>query len=233
MKGIKVVLGVVASALLLSGCNLNNTSKGGMIGAAAGGAAGTGLGAAIGALIGGSHGAKVGAAIGAGVGVAGGTTAGVLIGKKMDKAKAQAEAIKAAQVESVQDANGLQAVKVTFDSGILFDLNSSTLKADARTSLTEFSNVLKSNADMDVAIFGHTDKTGTLEVNQRVSLQRAQSVQNFLKGQGVAADQLVTVEGKDYQEYDDTKSAAENRRVEIYLYASKEMIEAANNGTLQ
>ena len=86
---------------------------------------------------------------------------------------------------------------------------------------------------MDVAIFGHTDKTGTLEVNQRVSLQRAQSVQNFLKGQGVAADQMVTVEGKDYQEYDDTKSAAENRRVEIYLYASKEMIEAANNGTLQ
>ena len=70
-------------------------------------------------------------------------------------------------------------------------------------------------------------------MNQRVSLQRAQSVQNFLKGQGVAADQMVTVEGKDYQEYDDTKSAAENRRVEIYLYASKEMIEAANNGTLQ
>lgn len=222
MKRTKFMALLMSGALILGGCGMNNTAKGGLIGA--------GAGAALGALVGKVAGNT---AIGAAVGTAVGAGAGVLIGKKMDKAKAEAEKIAAAQVESVQDANGLQAVKVTFDSGILFDLNSSTLKNDARTSLTEFSKVLKGNTDMDVAIFGHTDKSGTLEVNQRVSMQRAQSVQNFLKGQGVAADQMVTVEGKDYQEYDDTKSAAENRRVEIYLYASKEMIEAANNGTLQ
>lgn len=226
MKKMKFMALLVSAALMLGGCGMSNTAKGGMIGG--------GSGAALGALIGqiaGKSGKST--AIGAAIGTAVGTTAGILIGKKMDKAKAAAEAVENAQVEGVTDANGLQAVKVTFDSGILFDLNSSTLKSAARNSLTEFSTVLKNNNNMDVAIFGHTDKTGTLEVNQRISLQRAQSVQNFLKGQGVAADQMVIVEGKDYQEYDDAKSAAENRRVEIYLYASKEMIEAANNGTLQ
>ena len=224
MKKMKFMALLMSAALMLGGCGMSNTAKGGMIGG--------GSGAALGALIGQIAG-KSSTAIGAAIGTAVGTTAGILIGKKMDKAKAAAEAVENAQVEGVTDANGLQAVKVTFDSGILFDLNSSTLKSAARNSLTEFSTVLKNNNNMDVAIFGHTDKTGTLEVNQRISLQRAQSVQNFLKGQGVAADQMVTVEGKDYQEYDDAKSAAENRRVEIYLYASKEMIEAANNGTLQ
>lgn len=229
MKKMKFMALFMSGALMLGSCGLSNTAKGGLIG----GGSGAAVGAAVGLLVSGKSDKAKGAAIGAAIGTAVGTGTGVLIGKKMDKAKAEAEAIKAAQVESIQDANGLQAVKVTFDSGILFDLNSSTLKAAARTSLTEFSAILKNNTDMDVAIFGHTDKTGTLEVNQRVSKQRAESVQTFLKGQGVAADQMVTVEGKDYQEYDDTKSAAENRRVEIYLYASKEMIEAANNGTLQ
>jgi outer membrane protein OmpA-like peptidoglycan-associated protein len=229
MKKMKFMAFFMSGVLMLGSCGMSNTAKGGLIG----GGSGAAVGAAIGLLVSGKSDKAKGAAIGAAIGTAVGTGTGVIIGKKMDKAKAEAEAIKAAQVESVQDANGLQAVKVTFDSGILFDLNSSTLKAAARTSLTEFSAILKNNTDMDVAIFGHTDKTGTLEVNQRVSKQRAESVQTFLKGQGVAVDQMVTVEGKDYQEYDDTKSAAENRRVEIYLYASKEMIEAANNGTLQ
>ena len=229
MKKMKFMALFMSAALMLGSCGMSNTAKGGLIG----GGSGAAIGAAVGLLVSGKSDKAKGAAIGAAIGTTVGTTTGVLIGKKMDKAKAEAEAIAAAQVESIQDANGLQAVKVTFDSGILFDLNSSTLKAAARTSLTEFSAILKSNTDMDVAIFGHTDKTGTLEVNQRISKQRAESVQNFLKGLGVSADQLVTVEGKDYQEYDNNKSAAENRRVEIYLYASKEMIEAANNGTLQ
>jgi len=222
MKKMKFTALAMSVLLVLGSCGMNNTAKGGLIG----GGAGAALGALVGKIAGNT-------AVGAAVGTAVGAGAGVLIGRKMDKAKAEAEKIAAAQVESVQDANGLQAVKVTFDSGILFDLNSSTLKNAARNSLSQFSNVLKSNADMDVAIFGHTDKTGTLEVNQRISLQRAQAVQTYLKSLGVDGSQLVTVEGRDYQEYDESKSAAENRRVEVYLYASKEMIEAANNGTLQ
>ncbi len=128
-------MGALAAALLLSGCNMNNTTKGGLIGGAGGGALGAGLGAAIGALAGGSSGAKLGAAIGAGVGVAGGATAGVLIGKKMDKAKAAAQAVDNAQVETVTDKNGLEAVKVSFDNGILFMKGKSDLQAKAQASL--------------------------------------------------------------------------------------------------
>ena len=137
-------------ALLLSGCGMSNTAKGGLIGG--------GGGAALGALVGGLAGKGKGAAIGAAVGAAVGTGAGVLIGKKMDKAAQQAQQIEGAEVEQVTDNNGLQAVKVTFDSGILFTTSSATLSSAAKASLSKFANnVLNQNRDMDVAIYGYTD----------------------------------------------------------------------------
>ena len=242
MKGIKVLLGVVASALLLSGCNLNNTSKGGMIGAAAGGAAGTGLGAAIGALIGGSHGAKVGAAIGAGVGVAGGTTAGVLIGKKMDKAKAAAEAaLQDATVQTTTDTNGLDAVKVTFDNGILFAVGKSNLQSSAQASLKKFAaNVLNVYTDCDVAIYGYASSDGSEETNLTLSQNRAFAVKGYLTGScGVKESQIKSTvgygENPEYlvRDANGNEDRAASRRVEVYLYASEAMIKAANEGTLQ
>ena len=95
---------------------VSNTGKGALIGAGGG----AGLGAIVGALAGNT-------AIGAAIGTAVGAGAGAIIGKKMDKAKKEAEAIQNAQVEEVTDANGLDAVKMTFDSGILFN----TGKADS------------------------------------------------------------------------------------------------------
>lgn len=145
---------LLSSCLVLSSCgSLNNTAKGGMIGG--------GSGAALGAIIGGIAGHGKGAAIGAAVGAAVGTGAGVLIGKKMDKAAEQAAQIQGAEVEQVTDNNGLQAVKVTFDSGILFNTSSSSLSTSAKASLSKFANnVLNQNPDMDVAIYGYTDNTG-------------------------------------------------------------------------
>lgn len=109
MKKTSFMAILLSACLVFSGCgSLNNTAKGGMIGG--------GSGAALGALIGGIAGHGKGAAIGAAVGAAVGTGAGVLIGKKMDKAAEQAAQIQGAEVEQVTDNNGLQAVKVTFDS---------------------------------------------------------------------------------------------------------------------
>ena len=104
MKRIKSIAVALSAALVLCGCGMSNTAKGGLIGAGGGAA----LGAVIGHLAGNT---AVGAAIGGAVGAG----AGVIIGHKMDKAKKEAEAVQNAQVESVTDANGLQAVKVTFD----------------------------------------------------------------------------------------------------------------------
>ena len=82
-----------------------------------------------GGFIGGSAGDGVGAAIGAAVGGAIGGTVGALIGKKMDEKAAEAAKIQGAQVEQIEDKNGLPAVKVTFNSGILFAFNSYTLSS--------------------------------------------------------------------------------------------------------
>ena len=149
MKGLKFYALGLAAALMLNSCSWSNTAKGGTIG----GASGAALGAALGALIAkdGSKGKWAG--IAGGIGAVAGTAVGLAIGKKMDNAKKQAEAIANAKVEDAVDQNGYQAVKVTFESGILFPTGSSTLGAAAQSSLNQFAqNVLKANADMNVGI---------------------------------------------------------------------------------
>ena len=220
MKGLKFCALVLSAGMLLSSCggNMNNTGKGSLIGA--------GGGAALGTLIGtlASSNKGKGAGIGAAVGVAVGAGVGALIGKKMDKAKAAAQQVENAQVESVTDANGLQAVKVTFDSGILFNTSSSALSSNATASLAKFaSTVLNVNKDMDVA--------QSVQKNMDLSLQRANSVSNYLKQCGVSPTQITSVEGLgEADPVADNSTAAgreQNRRVEVYLYASEKMIQEA------
>lgn len=239
MKKTSCMAILLSGCLVLSGCgSLNNTAKGGMIGG--------GSGAALGALIGGIAGHGKGAAIGAAVGAAVGTGAGVLIGRKMDKAAEQAAQIEGAEVEQVTDNNGLQAVKVTFDSGILFTTSSSTLSASAKSALSKFANnVLIQNPGMDVAIYGYTDNTGwknstaeqSVQKNLELSQARAQSVSNYLRECGTTISQIKSVEGlgESNPVADNSTEAGrqENRRVEVYMYASQQMIQAAEAGTLQ
>ena len=163
----KILCVTVSAALLIgtTGCasiqNASNTQKGAVIGTASGAA----VGAGVGALIGGGKGALIGGVLG----TAAGATAGVLIGKKMDKQKEELAKIEGAQVETVTDQNELQAIKVTFESGILFGFNKSTLSESAKKSLSEFAVSLKNNPSTDVTIYGYTDNVGTLEANQKVS----------------------------------------------------------------
>jgi outer membrane protein OmpA-like peptidoglycan-associated protein len=230
MKNFKFLAIVMSLAIVLSGCSMSNTAKGGLIGAGGGAV----LGAVVGKLAGNT-------AIGAAVGTAVGAGAGAIIGNRMDKAKKAAEAVANAQVESVTDANGLQAVKVTFDSGILFATGKSTLSSTATSSLSQFAtNVLNANTDMNVAIQGYTDNAGwknctteqSTAKNLALSLERANAVSNYLKNScSVASSQIASVEGlgESNPVADNSTSAgqAQNRRVEIYLYASEAMIKAA------
>ncbi|MBQ8155828.1 MAG: OmpA family protein [Prevotella sp.] len=220
MKSIKCIAAALCAAMVLSGCNVSNTAKGTAIGAGGGAA----LGAIIGKIAGNTAvGAIIGGAVGAG--------AGAIIGHKMDKAKKEAEAVQNAQVESVKDANGLDAVKVTFDSGILFATNKADLNAASKSSLQQFANVLKQNADCDVAIIGHTDNTGSDAINNPLSEKRAMSVSNYLRSLGVSASQIKSVEGQGSVNPVADNSTAEgrkqNRRVEVYMYASQKMIQDA------
>lgn len=224
VKSMALLLSV---AIILSGCkSLSNAAKGGLIG----GSTGAVIGAGVGVLLG--KNAKS-AAIGAAVGTAVGTTTGVIVGKKMDKAAQEAAQIEGARVDSIRDANNLKAVLVTFDSGILFQTNMSSLNPASRKALTDFAKILTENPDMDVAVMGHTDNTGSLDINKRISMERAKSVADFLKTQKVADAQIKEIAGKDFSMPIADNSSAEgralNRRVEIYMYASEKMIKEAES----
>lgn len=234
MKNFKVCAFAMSALILLSGCGMSNTAKGGIIG----GTGGAALGAVAGKLIGGSTKSTL---IGAGIGAAVGTTAGVLIGKKMDKAKKAAAQVQNAQVEMVKDANGLDAIKVSFDNGILFQTGKYTLQAGAQNSLKQFANnVLNVYTDCDVSVYGFASSDGSDASNLTLSNNRASAVASYLTGTcGVSQKQIKTTKGfgedVNYlvRNADGTENREASRRVEVYLYASEAMIQAANNGTLQ
>jgi outer membrane protein OmpA-like peptidoglycan-associated protein len=218
-----LILGIIAQ-----GCaSMSNTGKGTTIGAGAGAL----IGAGIGALAGKGKGAAIGAAIGTAIG--GGT--GAVIGHRMDKQKKELEALENARVETVTDSNNLQAIKITFSNGILFATNSSTLSASSKSDLDKFATSLRNSPDTDVTIFGHTDNTGTYEVNQRVSRQRAESVASFLIRSGIDQRRIAII-GKAYDEPVASNSTeagrAQNRRVEIFITANAKMIQDAEKGAL-
>jgi len=226
MKKVNLFASLMLSvAIVLSGCNASNTVKG----TAIGGGGGAAVGAGIGALLNGGRGAAWGAGIGAVVGGA----AGALIGNKMDKQKKELEQIQNAKVESINDG---QAIKVTFDSGILFATNSSSLNQTSINALTQFANSLKSNPETDVQIFGHTDSTGSDQINIPLSQQRAGSVQNFLMGQGIVSTRMTSQGMGSSQPVADNSTVAgrtQNRRVEIFILPNAQMVQDANNGTLK
>jgi len=198
----------------------NNTQKGAVIGA--------GGGAVLGGIIGNIAGNT---AVGAVIGGAVGASAGAIIGNRMDKAKAKAAKVQGAKVETVKDTNGLDAVKVSFDAGILFATGKADLSAASQTSITEIAKVLKENSDMDIAIIGHTDSTGSDAVNNPLSVNRAKSVQNSLKNQGVTNIKRVEGQGSKNPVADNgTEDGRKlNRRVEVYMYASQQMIKNAQS----
>lgn len=228
----KKILSIFLCSLVvvsISSCgNMNKTQKGAAVGAGSGAA----VGAAVGGLIGKSAGA---ATIGATVGTAVGGVVGVLIGKKMDNKAQELASLENAQVTTVTDANGLESIKVTFDSGILFDTGKSELKDPARMSLYQFASKMSDMPDVNIKIWGHTDNTGSSAINEKLSAERALAVKYFLEQLGISGARMTT-EGKSFYmpvASNDTKEGrALNRRVEVYVEANEEMIRKAQNGAL-
>ncbi len=226
MKYVKLLsVLLLCMAVTFTSCkSWNNTAKGTAIGVGGG----TAVGAGIGALAGNT-------ALGAVLGAAVGGTAGALIGKKMDKQKKELEATLPDQT-TVETINNGEALKVTFDSGILFATNSSTLSAASMSALRNFATSLKANPDTDIRIIGYTDNTGKVDYNQLLSEKRAKSVYDYLMQQGISSDRMV-YEGRGVHDpiatNDTPEGRALNRRVEILIVANEKMINEAKQGTLQ
>lgn len=232
MKKTKFSVIALSAALLVSSCSMSNTAKGGLIGGAGAGA----IGALVGQLIGGGKGAAIGAAVGA----VAGTGAGVLIGNKMDKAKKAAE-LANASAEVLEDASGTQYVKATFDSGLLFNTGASTLSASAKSDIAKFITNLKAeDTTYNIAICGFTDNQGwknstaeqSTAKNLALSQQRAEAVQAQVIAAGYPSSRLVSVKGYGEEnpvaDNSTVNGQKQNRRVEVYILPSDDMIQAAN-----
>jgi outer membrane protein OmpA-like peptidoglycan-associated protein len=206
-----VALAALTVSTGMTGCaTMNNTERGA--------AAGAGAGGAIGAIIGRQTGNTArGAIIGAVVGGA----AGAVIGRRMDRQAQDLENnLPAADVERVGE-----GIAVTFESGVLYPFNSDQILPAGRENLRQLANSLREYPETEVLIVGHTDSQGTDEYNMGLSYRRAESARQFLVAQGITGTRI-RVEGRGESEPvadNSTESGrAQNRRVEVAIFASEE-----------
>lgn len=189
----------------------SNTGRGAIIGAA--------TGAAVGAAVGSTGGSTTKGAI---MGAVLGGAAGALIGRRMDqKAEELARRLPNASVERVGE-----GILITFDSGILFGFDSSELRPEAQTNLAALANSLNDlEEDAVLMVAGHTDATGSDSYNQALSERRAAAAANYLAQSGMNPAQLQTLglgESEPVADNSTDAGQAQNRRVEVAIYASEE-----------
>jgi len=203
-------ISLTAIALVLSGCeSMSPREKGTAVGA--------GVGAVAGAAVGSATGGKAGT--GAAIGGVLGAVAGNLWSKRQeDRRIAMEQATQGTGVDVSRTADN--QLKVNIPSDVSFDTGSATIKPQMRAVLDPFAASLKDDPKAQLTIVGHTDSTGSEAVNHPLSVQRAQSVRDYLSSRGVVATRVLT-EGRGEREpvSDNTTDAgrAKNRRVEILL----------------
>ena len=221
-RGITLAL-VIALSLAGTGCSsLSNTQRGALIGAGAGGAVGAIIGNAAGST---TKGAIIGAVVGG--------AAGAIIGSRMnDRAETLERELDNATIERVGE-----GILVTFDSGILFGFDSSTLRAQARNNLGDLARVLAADPeDYEILVAGHTDNSGAEAYNQALSERRAAAASDFLATAGIPGSQI-RIQGLGEMEplaSNETPVGQQaNRRVEVAIFASaayrEEAIRQARN----
>jgi outer membrane protein OmpA-like peptidoglycan-associated protein len=203
------LLAVTAAAFGLAGCADMNT---GMTPTTRNTAIGAGVGALAGAALGGN---TTGALIGAGVGAAG----GYIWSRNMEQKKIAMERATMGSGATVVQ-TGDNQLKLNVPSDVSFDTGRADIKPNMRPILDQFANGLASQPNTDVRIVGHTDSTGSDELNNRLSLERAQATKNYLVSRGVSASQIQVAGRGEHEPVADNSSEAgraHNRRVEVFL----------------
>ena len=218
------VLALTLSIVLvvgLAGCaSMNRRDTGVLVGA--------GAGALLGGLIGDAAGNTAAGAI---IGAAVGGTAGGIIGNYMDEqAEEMQRDIEGAKIERVGE-----GIKITFDSGILFDVDKSDLKMEAQQNIAKLAVILNKYEDTNILLEGHTDSDGSEEYNLTLSERRARSVSAFLAMQGVASPRMTIMGYGEMQPVagnDTPEGKQANRRVEVAIMANEDLKDAAESGEL-
>ncbi|OGL45086.1 MAG: hypothetical protein A2149_03045 [Candidatus Schekmanbacteria bacterium RBG_16_38_11] len=238
MKKLSLFLVFAFVTFLTFGCaeTQNALSKKSVQGGLLGAAVGAGAGAIIGSQTG--H-AGVGTAIGAGVGA----LAGGLIGHAMDKQQDELKQVvdrqnaQQQQMEQMKGEMAAQSTKVAdlqrkgddilinYRGDALFDTGSPILHTGAVNNLKEVAVILKKYPDTRVTIKGHTDTTGSLELNNNLSKQRAEAVKTVLVGEGIVNERITTIgygPSLPVASNDTPEGRQQNRRVEIEIKANEQ-----------
>ncbi len=199
-----------------SGCASLSKKEGGAI-------IGAGAGAVIGGAIGKHNGSTAKGAI---VGAVVGGAAGAIIGHQMDQqAKELKQNIPGAVVERVGE-----GIQVTFESGLLYDFDSDVVKGSAQSNLKTLANSLGQYPKSHLLIVGHTDSVGTNAYNEDLSKRRAAAAASYLVSQGVASARAQTLglgETEPVNTANTDAARAQNRRVEVAIYASPALVAEA------
>jgi outer membrane protein OmpA-like peptidoglycan-associated protein len=217
-KSFGLILVMLFYVFIVPACKSSNAAKGAVIGA--------GAGAATGAIL-----AKDNKAVAIIFGAALGGVAGALIGDYMDKQAAKIdEDLEGATVERVGE-----GILITFDSGILFDIDSYELKPATQTNAKKLAGTLNKYDDTEIHVLGHTDNTGTEEYNMTLSKKRAAAVEDYLIDLDVAGSRLSKMglgETDPIATNETVEGRALNRRVEITIVANEKLKKAAKRGEL-
>jgi outer membrane protein OmpA-like peptidoglycan-associated protein len=140
---------------------------------------------------------------------------------------------------AIQIPKGIQAIhpvaspceqRLIVGSDALFDFDRSNLRPDAQETLTALEPMIRKSGGRIVAIDGYTDSVGSIEYNQSLSEQRAQTVKSWLVGHGDVPDST-PIKGFGKRQpiapnsnpdgTDNPNGRQQNRRVEILMNTCK------------
>jgi len=204
------MLGLSAAALLLTGCeNMSERQKGT--------AAGAGIGAVGGAVISSATGGHAGT--GAAIGGVVGAVAGNLWSKRQEDRRKQLEQATQGTGVDVSRTEDNQ-LKINVPNDVSFPVGSAAIQPQLRGVLDNFAHSLQGDTKAEVSIIGHTDNTGNAAINNPLSLERAQSVRDYLSARGVSPSRIQTAGRGDREPVASNATEAgraQNRRVEIFI----------------
>ena len=215
MKTRRNLIAATALMAMLAGCTTNpytgesQAGKAGIYG---------GIGAATGAVIGAATSSKKDRSKGALIGAAVAGAAGGGYGYYVDTQEAKLR--QTLQGTGVQVQRNGDDLKLIMPGNITFASNSADISSSFYPTLNSLVLVFKEFDKNGVNIVGHTDSTGSQELNQSLSQRRAQSVANYLTGNGVPGQRISAYGAGPSQPIASNASdagRAQNRRVEINL----------------
>jgi len=218
----KILAYTLVPVLLLAAfscASMNKAQQGAVIGA--------GSGAVLGGLIGKAAGNTI---VGAIIGAAIGGAAGAFIGSYMDKQAAEMQRdLEGAKVERIGE-----GIKITFNSGLMFDVDKSELRSTSKQNLSDLARILNKYPDTNILIEGHTDSTGTEQYNKSLSNDRADSVGAYLAVLEVKSGRFTMVgygESQPVATNDTEEGRQLNRRVDIAIMANEKLKKLAKEKT--